>query len=68
MKPVATLFGALLALMGSVFFLQGIGVLHGSTMTGETTWAVIGPILAVLGLLLILLGRRRSSTSPDRER
>lgn len=67
MKPVAVLFGALLALMGSVFFLQGVGVVHGSTMTGDATWTIIGPILAVLGISLILFGRRRISTSPDRE-
>lgn len=59
MRPLAVLVGALLALLGTVFFFQGIGVLHGSTMTGETSWAVIGPILVVLGVGLVAYGRRR---------
>jgi hypothetical protein len=61
MRPAATLFGVLLALAGTVFFLQGIGLLHGSTMTGETTWAIIGPILVAVGAALIAFGRRRRS-------
>ena len=65
MKPVAVLVGFLLALSGSVFFLQGIGVLHGSTMTGETTWAIIGPILAVVGAALVVVGLRKGATGPD---
>jgi drug/metabolite transporter superfamily protein YnfA len=60
MRSAATLFGALLALAGTVFFLQGIGLLHGSTMTGETTWAIIGPILAAVGVALISVGQRRT--------
>jgi hypothetical protein len=59
MRPVAVLVGAVLAVTGSVFFLQGIGVLHGSTMTGETSWAIIGPVLAVVGIGLIAFGWRR---------
>lgn len=59
MRPAAVFLGAVLALLGTVFFLQGIGLLHGSTMTGQTSWAIIGPILAVVGVALIVLGRRR---------
>ena len=62
MRPVAVLFGALLALMGTVFFLQGIGLLQGSTMTGETSWAIIGPVLVAVGGALIAFGRRRRDT------
>jgi hypothetical protein len=50
--------GALLVLAGVTFGLQGIGVLGGSAMSGETTWAVIGPLLALVGVVLVVRGVR----------
>jgi hypothetical protein len=53
--------GALIAIAGIVWTLQGLGYVTGSFMTGATLWAVIGPITAVAGLALIAVGvlRRR---------
>jgi len=51
-------FGVLLALMGMIFTLQGLGFLAGSRMTGETQWAVIGPIVALVGVVLFTSGVR----------
>jgi hypothetical protein len=45
-------------LAGVTFGLQGIGVLGGSPMSGETTWAVIGPVLALVGVVLVVRGLR----------
>lgn len=46
--------GVLLILMGLVWTLQGLGVLQGSSpMTGETLWAVIGPIVALIGVIVV---------------
>jgi hypothetical protein len=46
--------GVLLALMGVIFTLQGLNILKGSSvMSGKTLWAVIGPIVAILGALLV---------------
>ena len=39
---IRTIFGWLLILVGGVWFAQGINVLGGSSMTGNSTWAVIG--------------------------
>ena len=50
--------GVLLVLMGGVWILQGINVLPGSFMTGQTKWAVYGGITAVIGVALIVLSRR----------
>jgi len=50
--------GVLLALVGCVWFLQGINVLPGSFMTGQTKWAVYGVITLVIGLAVIWLSRR----------
>ena len=46
--------GLALCLVGGVFFGQGIGAIHGSAMTGETQWAVIGGVLFALGLALLV--------------
>lgn len=55
--------GAILAAVGIVWTLQGIGVLGGSAMSGSAIWAIIGPIVAVAGVALIIVGvlRRRRS-------
>jgi uncharacterized membrane protein HdeD (DUF308 family) len=59
-KTLALALGTVLVLMGVVFTLQGLGYLAGSAMTGVTTWAIVGPILVVVGLvLLVRAGRRR---------
>jgi len=53
--------GALIAVAGIVWTLQGLGYVTGSFMTGATVWAIIGPVTAVAGLALIAFGlfRRR---------
>lgn len=45
--------GILLIAVGLVWTLQGIGVLAGSAMSGSTLWAVIGPIVAIIGIYLV---------------
>ena len=50
--------GVLLLFAGCVWILQGINVLPGSFMTGQTKWAVIGAITLVVGIVLIVLSRR----------
>ena len=41
MKIALNIIGVLLILPGIAWFLQGINVLPGSFMTGQTQWAVI---------------------------
>jgi hypothetical protein len=52
---------ALLALAGSVFALQGIGVLPGSLMTGDPKWAVIGTLMVMGAAVLMWSAYRRSA-------
>jgi hypothetical protein len=52
--------GVLLVLMGTIWFFQGIGVLPGSFMTGQTRWAVNGIIAVAVGLALVAWSRRRA--------
>jgi hypothetical protein len=51
--------GALLLIAGTVFALQGFGVLGGSAMSGSHFWAAAGPVIAVAGLVLIGGAARR---------
>jgi hypothetical protein len=55
--------GALVALAGIIFMLQGFGVLGGSAMSGVTFWAVVGPVIALVGLAVAAVGLRRRSAS-----
>lgn len=54
---------ALLALVGSVFALQGIGVLPGSVMTNDPKWAVIGTVMLMAAALLAWSALRPRSRS-----
>jgi hypothetical protein len=57
-KSGLMVLGAILVIVGCVFTLQGLGYLPGSVMTGVVLWAIIGPILAVVGIALIVWAAR----------
>ncbi len=52
------MIGLLLVLVGTVWTLQGAGVLPGSFMSNDTRWLVIGLVTAVLGAALSYRGFR----------
>lgn len=52
MKTILLIAAGVLIVFGGLFTLQGLGIAGGSAMSGNPTWAVIGPILMVIGLLL----------------
>jgi hypothetical protein len=45
--------GVVLSVVGLVWTLQGLDVLRGSVMSGSSLWATIGPIVLLIGLVLI---------------
>ncbi|WP_036960012.1 hypothetical protein [Promicromonospora kroppenstedtii] len=59
MKSGLIVLGVVLVLMGSVFTVQGLGYLAGSPMTGVTLWAIVGPVLALVGVVVIVAAARR---------
>jgi len=73
-RPALLVIGALLILVGIVWTLQGLGYLPGSVMSGVTMWAVIGPVVALVGILLVVRGsggpgsRGRGGGPEDTER
>jgi hypothetical protein len=62
---LSLIVGILMVLAGLVWTLQGLDVMGGSAMSGNTMWAVIGPIVGIIGLGLVGFGVRslRSRTS-----
>ena len=68
MKKIALVtVGAILILAGVTFGLQGLGVIGGSAMSGKNMWAVLGPLIALVGVALVVTGRRsRAGVSADR--
>ncbi|MFV8164184.1 hypothetical protein ACNQVK_19245 [Mycobacterium sp. 134] len=53
--------GVIVALFGLIWALQGFGVLQGSPMSNTTTWSVIGPITAVIGVVISVASWRKIS-------
>ncbi|HEU5441468.1 MAG TPA: hypothetical protein VFU88_19435 [Ktedonobacterales bacterium] len=51
--------GVIAILVGTVWTLQGLNILGGSVMSGQMIFVVVGPIVGVIGLLLVVLGLRR---------
>ena len=50
MRIAVLVIGVVVALFGTLFAFQGFGVVGGSPMSGTTTWSVLGPIIALIGV------------------
>jgi hypothetical protein len=59
MRIGSLIVGVIAILVGTVWILQGSGVLPGSFMTGQSMWLFIGIIVALVGLALAYNGIRR---------
>jgi hypothetical protein len=57
-KPGWVIAGAVVALLGLLFTLQGAGVIKGGAMSGSAFWAVAGPVIIVVGLAVAGVGIR----------
>lgn len=60
-KFAVRILAILLIFLGVIWILQGINVLPGSFMTGQIQWAYRGGVIAIIGLALLFLQRRRQS-------
>jgi hypothetical protein len=58
-KTLPVAFGVLMIVIGGIWTFQGLGYLEGSAMTGVELWAVVGPLVAGLGVALLIVGLRR---------
>lgn len=59
-RVLGLVVAVVMVLAGGLWTLQGLGYVGGSSMTGSQTWAIIGPLVAGLGVALAItvLGRR----------
>ncbi|NMN97255.1 hypothetical protein [Antrihabitans stalactiti] len=55
-KPILVVLGIVVALFGTLFALQGFGVVSGSPMSNTTTWSILGPVIALAGLAVAAYG------------
>jgi hypothetical protein len=69
MKWSRLLVGVAVGAVGAVWFAQGQGSLHGSFMTGQRFWAVVGAPMFVAGVYLVVTsvprGRGRGGDARD---
>ncbi|MEU5938073.1 hypothetical protein ABZ807_02615 [Micromonospora sp. NPDC047548] len=50
--------GLLAVVVGAVWTVQGLGYVGGSAMTDQRIWAVVGPVLILIGLVVLWRGLR----------
>lgn len=53
-KAAATFLGLGLLVVGGIWTFQGLGYIGGSAMSDQEVWAIIGPVVAGLGVALII--------------
>ncbi len=58
MRHAVGVVGVVVALFGVLFTLQGFGAVQGSPMSNTTTWSVLGPIIALIGVGLAVAAWR----------
>jgi len=59
MRVCVSIVGAVLVLLGCIWFLQGINVMPASFMSGQSQWAVRGGIMVFAGLAAIVWANRK---------
>jgi hypothetical protein len=62
MRIAMVVLGVFVALFGLLFTLQGFGVVGGSPMSNTTTWSILGPIIALIGIGIAFAAARGRRT------
>lgn len=60
MRIALSILGVLFILIGLVWILQGFNILLGSMMSGHLIYALLGLVVAVIGVALMVYANRRS--------
>lgn len=61
-RVIVIVLGVVVALFGLLFALQGFGMVGGSPMSNTTTWSILGPIIAVIGIAVAASAARRRNS------
>jgi amino acid transporter len=64
-RPLPFVGGIVVALLGILFTLQGVGVVKGASMSNTTTWSILGPIIVIVGAALIYRGTRAPADADE---
>ena len=64
MRIFLNILAVLLLLVGIVWFLQGINIIGGSVMTGQSQWAIFGGLAVVLAIAIGVFANRKKMSSP----
>jgi hypothetical protein len=59
MRIMLNVAAVLLVLMGTIWFLQGVGVLPERFMSGQVQWAIYGGVAVTVGAGLAVAANRR---------
>lgn len=59
MRALLIALGVVMVATGAVWTAQGLGYLAGSPMTDQSIWAILGPLVAGLGVGLVVVAARR---------
>jgi hypothetical protein len=59
MRALGIALGVLMVVVGAIWTGQGLGYIGGSAMTDQSIWAILGPLLAGLGVALVVVSSRR---------
>jgi drug/metabolite transporter superfamily protein YnfA len=62
MRIAMVVLGVFVALAGLLFTLQGVGAVSGSPMSNTTTWSILGPVIALIGLAIAIAAWRRQKS------
>ncbi len=65
MKWLLDIVGAILALLGIVWILQGTNILRVGFMAGQLQYALLGILAAVVGIALIAYANRSQKHTPS---
>ncbi len=65
MRIILNILAVILVLAGIVWFLQGMNVLMGSVMTGQTQWTIIGVVAFLAGIALFVFSNRKKASTPE---
>ena len=68
MKWLFNIIGVILVLVGIVWFFQGLNVLLGSFMSGNSLYTVLGALLAVVGIIILVFTNRKRRAAKDEKR
>ena len=58
MRALVLALGIVMVLVGALWTFQGLGYDGGSPMSGVDLWAILGPLVAGLGVALVIVAAR----------